>query len=1010
MFFLLPLTLNLDCKIDKRDYLTIMQGYTYKVEVNMFDNDSPLDLTNAVINIDFMKADKKFIIQTKDITISGNKVSFNTDSDFSNISGKAKIQIIVKKDGFIYGSWVVDVVIKPSAINDNDGQSENKLTITQDLKDTIAKAEADIVAIPIEAEKKINELTSQANTSIETLKTNTQKTITDLTNQANTSINNVSSNADTKINALITKSNQTIANLEQAIANGDIESIKHEVFDEEYGTFTSNKSMVSVGESTVSTYGISTLEEPMLEETTEDESGIMTLEEPMLYANTVTEKVKTGIPKKATLKGKTLVNLNPKQEYNLAFPTVDTDCYSDVVKGENNITFTLNRKPTSWFYISAGKPNLKMLKPNTKYLVYFGTSTAVHSVVIKNSDGTGVCSNTVALKDGKAIVTTNDLAEVGANSQLLWCAFKWDYGTFPYTVSMKDVMLFEYQEGMENWDIPYFEGMASVVNPSVTSVGKNLFDGELELGAINEADGKISINENCVRSKNYQRVIPNMSYALSNDKGYQGNVYCYTKDKTYISPIGLVDYKFTAPENCYYVKFRSSAGLVQNDLSVKFQLKQGTVSTEYEPYKSNTVTSTDKVILRRLPNGVCDTLNLITGEYVQRIGEVTLNESNIESAIPSIVGSYTRFTILDVGKPSKQNSGLCDKLQYEADYSKESSHVYVGGSGNVYIFLETAVASDLDSLKIWIKSNPLTIQYELATPIVKTVDLTGLPFIYEDGHILLSADSILPTLEYTVATTLKSQGENTAEELLDVKLNKLGKTEKASDSALLNGVAEDRNVSNNTIVKRGSNGEIYGKAFYLENNNSLASKNTSGSYVALAYMNNANSTVYGAITNPMLLRSQAQPKLNINGTEKEILSQHNLPIETGTFTPNIKTITSGVSFTLNEDTFGRYQRIGNKVFVNMRIAWTTKNNAPAGEGVVIGGLPYAPRYSYETLTIGLYHGLGLPSSALELVTHISSGNGGIVLYYTQSATNWLIYTPQHINNEGSIVISGFYTI
>ena len=37
-------------------------------------------------------------------------------------------------------------------------------------------------------------------------------------------------------------------------------------------------------------------------------------------------------------------------------------------------------------------------------------------------------------------------------------------------------MLIEYQEGMENWDIPYFEGMASVKAPTLHSVGTNLIN------------------------------------------------------------------------------------------------------------------------------------------------------------------------------------------------------------------------------------------------------------------------------------------------------------------------------------------------------------------------------------------------------------------------------------------------------------------------------------------------------------------------------------------------------
>ena len=38
------------------------------------------------------------------------------------------------------------------------------------------------------------------------------------------------------------------------------------------------------------------------------------------------------------------------------------------------------------------------------------------------------------------------------------------------------VMIIEYQNGMENWDIPFFTSMQSVRMPVLTTTGKNLFD------------------------------------------------------------------------------------------------------------------------------------------------------------------------------------------------------------------------------------------------------------------------------------------------------------------------------------------------------------------------------------------------------------------------------------------------------------------------------------------------------------------------------------------------------
>ena len=1022
------LKLDLDCKIDKHDYLTIMQGFTYNYEFYVFDDGEAVDLTGVTVNIDFMKPDKKFIIKTSGISKDGNKLMFGSDLDYTNISGKAKMQVVLKKNYVVFGSWVIDVVIKPSAINDNDGQSENKLTITQELKDVIAKAEADIVSIPIEAEKKINELTSQANTSIDTLKTNTQKTLNDLTNQANTSINNVSSNADTKINALITKSNQTIANLEQAIANGDIESIKNEVFEKEYGTFTTNKSMASVGETTVTAYGITTLEEPMLEEdvtttleeSTEEENGIMTMEEPMLLANTVVEPIKTGIPKSATFKGQTLV-----------------ECCTGAKNRGATFTSGIVR------YVNVCQIKNSLIKPNTKYLITFDIKNlnldGLDSVYLLFEPSTGdtfLTSPTYTLKANghhKVIATTK--SELNGDSWILikGVSNQWEgSGSTVRSLSISNFQVIEYQDGMENWDIPYFEGMASVVNPSVTNVGKTLLSTPKEKEYGKDATSEFFQVVDCASVFDTFGVGETYFFSFDIKANKSGNARIYLQNGT-----GARHYfQYEVPVTTEYVKRSFKANVRLNNVNqsqsffaVYTTYDSGCFATikniiiskveSDEPYKSNTVATIADTTLRSVSSEVYDELDLKTGILTRRVLEFTLSSSgwtnNYKSNdnFASNISYFNSMAMFDVPV-------LCDKLpSLTADEwnNMTKSGVYIGKHDTMGaicgVVLPKSVLSEdtINAFVQYMSQNPITFNYGFSTTYnTEKNKTTGVPFIYEDGHILLSADSILPTLEYTVATTLRGQGENTAEELLDVKLNKLGKTEKASDSALLNGVKEDTSATGNTIVKRDSYGGANFKNLTMNNNNSLYGITTGGGTVSLAYLSSTNKTTYGAITNSMLLRSKTQPLLNINGTEKEILSQHNLPIESGTFTPNIKTITSGVYFTLNEDTFGRYQRIGNKVFVNMRIAWTTKNNAPTGEGVVIGGLPYAPRYSYETLTIGLYHGLGLPSSALELVTHISSGNGGIVLYYTQSATNWLIYTPQHINNEGSIAISGFYTI
>ena len=109
---------------------------------------------------------------------------------------------------------------------------------------------------------------------------------------------------------------------------------------------------------------------------------------------------------------------------------------------------------------------------------------------------------------------------------------------------------------------------------------------------------------------------------------------------------------------------------------------------------------------------------------------------------------------------------VCDK--YLA-YSNASTLNKMLGEGvavntrNGYLrILKTKVGSgSVDELKAHLATNPITIQYGLEIPIVKTVDLNGYPFSYENGHVILSSGSIeqslTPKVEYSVVTNRNGQ-------------------------------------------------------------------------------------------------------------------------------------------------------------------------------------------------------------------------------------------------------------
>lgn len=443
--------------------------------------------------------------------------------------------------------------------------------------------------------------------------------------------------------------------------------------------------------------------------------------------------VQEGLLESATLKGQTLVNaiIGGNKSWDISGQYL-----TQIVKGN----IEANQK---YFF------KIYNYIPNSSFCIV--NSRSVSEVVISYTQS-GVSSG---------VVTTNNIEIINDN---LKPHIRVD-GTLPSNLNelAKNVrvVLIKYQEGMENWGIPYFTGMASVVNPSVTSVGKNLFDGVVKIGDIYNVDGsELPSNTNHTISTNYNPIEPNQSFILTYTKPSVSNwcaIYEYDENKVFIKATDKNT--FTTSSRTKFIKFKIHNP--NQELINNIQLEKGTTSTEYEPYKSNTVTPTEEVILRSLPNGVCDTLNLITGEYVQRVTEVTFSNtsfSNWQSATTEI-GDYIRFSQDLIGN-KKTSSVIANYYvrKYPSEGHGEYEYVFIL-ENTLYFQVKKERLSTLDKsgLLTYLASNPLTLQYELATPIVKTVDLTGSPFSYKNGHIILSSDSLLPTYEYQAVTSLSGQ-------------------------------------------------------------------------------------------------------------------------------------------------------------------------------------------------------------------------------------------------------------
>lgn len=409
-------------------------------------------------------------------------------------------------------------------------------------------------------------------------------------------------------------------------------------------------------------------------------------------------------------------------------------------------------------------------KPNTKYLVQFKVTNlnldGLSSMKIAFSDGEVSTGNSLfgdnALVEVKSngiyrgILTTSNVIST-SNFVIKGLKNQWEgSGSSLRSLTISNIMCVEYQNGMENWDLPYFEDYQVMKPVQVESINKNLQpQGTYTTNTSNNVSTLNDVN-------GYIRVVPGKKYRISCGAEIAGcTMRWFDRNKKLLEDANGI-YR-EAPANAYYMRL-----LINTDLdylnTVQVEESADGTNSDYIDNESKTTYSWDEVILRKVGD-VEDTLDLTTGEWVQRIGEIILDGSDDETWQQSnetwqqvTLDTWTKtngvqdscgyiyyfqhnYKAVDYITFHEQESNLytlCDKLPvsgFNTELSSKTNVCVAGGATpstiqngtiNTYIGikLDTTKATTLDEFKAWLKQNPLKVHVVMNKPIVHKVNLS----------------------------------------------------------------------------------------------------------------------------------------------------------------------------------------------------------------------------------------------------------------------------------------------
>lgn len=211
---------------------------------------------------------------------------------------------------------------------------------------------------------------------------------------------------------------------------------------------------------------------------------------------------------------------------------------------------------------------------------------------------------------------------------------------------------------------------------------------------------------------------------------------------------------FIATEPTCYIRLYKDDASSGNVSVATIQFEHGSTATAYEPYHHSTtpIPLPSRGWVGSLPDGTADTLTIdgagkVTWE--KATDEVVLDGSELWAMgtgvnVTRAGSNHIRSLIKYPTNNNITSSAMSTRfIAVDANHSTSAYGLFAVSSSGALLFNHSASINDVSTWKNWLRSNPVTVLYPLATPVTENMGYVDLPEIPEGATLsILELDNL----------------------------------------------------------------------------------------------------------------------------------------------------------------------------------------------------------------------------------------------------------------------------